>query len=563
MSHRDAAHEPVRIPAPPNFPVAWEGPDDERMLWVQDRMHFPEPVVPLEATLWDVAYEGASRAMDAYEMPIRFKNRCMNTYLYMAVAPAVPLDQMEAQGKRAEEKLGAAMGQLGERWGGEWLPEIQSHLAWWDAFDLRAAAMPDLVTHLNETLGRSRRLWDIHFLTVFPAYMAMSLLDDLYRDLFGGDGAFAAYRLLQGFNNKTVESGHALWDLSRKALTSPGVRQILEGQAATQVPAALEKTPVGRAFLADLRAYLKVYGLRGDKWGLSLPYWVEDPSPVIKNLKDYIARPDHDPKAEQAKLTAERDRAIAQARERLKGYPQPVVGQFEFLLKAAHQGVVLSEDHGFWIDFASTYRVRRVLMEFGRRLAEAGTIQQPDDVFYLTLDELRESGGDCNELSIRCRSRVAQRRSEIERFRAISPPPALGTDHGPPPDNAFNRTFLAKFFGGPPQPSEDPGVLKGNAGSPGKARGPAKVIRSLSEAGKLQRGDILVAETTAPPWTPLFATAAAIVTDTGGILSHCAVVAREYGIPAVVGVGRATAVIRDGQTLEVDGDAGLVRISPA
>ena len=94
-------------------------------------------------------------------------------------------------------------------------------------------------------------------------------------------------------------------------------------------------------------------------------------------------------------------------------------------------------------------------------------------------------------------------------------------------------------------------------------RGPARVVRSLAEATKLRRGDVLVAETTAPPWTPLFATAAAIVTDTGGILSHCAVVAREYRIPAVVGTGRATATIRDGQILEVDGDAGLVRIDPA
>lgn len=558
MSHRDAAprHEPARIPAPPDFPVAWEGPHDEHMLWVQDRMHNPDPVLPLEEGIWLFIYDGFNRATEAYELPIRVSIRILNTYLYMAIAPSVPLDQMEAQGKRAEEKLGAAMGQLGERWNGEWLPEIQSHLAWWDAFDLRGATTPDLVTHLNGTLHRSRRLWDIHFLTVFPAYMAMSLLDDLYRDLFGGDGAFAAYRLLQGFNNKTVESGHALWDLSRKALTSPEVRQTLEGSAAAEVPAALEETPAGRAFLADLRAYLKAYGLRGDKWGLSLPFWVEDPSPVIKNLKDYIARPDHDPRAEQSKMAAERGRAIAQARERLKGYPQPVVGQFEFLLKAAHQGVVLSEDHGYWIDFASTYRVRKVLMEFGRRLAEAGAVRQPDDVFYLTLDELREPGGDL-------RPRVAERRSEVERWRAFSPPPVLGTDHGPPPDNAFNRTFLAKFFGGSPQPLEDPGVLKGNAGSPGKVRGPAKVIRSLSEAGKLRRGDILVAETTAPPWTPLFATAAAIVTDTGGILSHCAVVAREYRIPAVVGTGRATAVIRDGQTLEVDGDAGLVRIAPA
>ena len=101
--------------------------------------------------------------------------------------------------------------------------------------------------------------------------------------------------------------------------------------------------------------------------------------------------------------------------------------------------------------------------------------------------------------------------------------------------------------------------MRGNSGSPGKAQGHARVIRSLAEAGKLQPGDVLVAETTAPPWTPLFATAAAIVTDTGGILSHCAIVAREYGIPAVVGTGMATATFIDGQLIEVDGDAGLVR----
>jgi rifampicin phosphotransferase len=86
------------------------------------------------------------------------------------------------------------------------------------------------------------------------------------------------------------------------------------------------------------------------------------------------------------------------------------------------------------------------------------------------------------------------------------------------------------------------------------------VLRSLSEADRLEPGDVLVTEFTAPPWTPLFATAAAVVTDAGGILSHCAVVAREYGIPAVVGTGRATATIQDGQQIEVDGNAGLVRL---
>ena len=103
-------------------------------------------------------------------------------------------------------------------------------------------------------------------------------------------------------------------------------------------------------------------------------------------------------------------------------------------------------------------------------------------------------------------------------------------------------------------------MLQGSPGSPGVVRGRARVLRSLSEASGLQQDEVLVAETTAPPWTPLFATAAAVVTDTGGILSHCAVVAREYRIPAVVGVGAATATIRSGQTIEVDGDGGIVRV---
>jgi pyruvate,water dikinase len=119
---------------------------------------------------------------------------------------------------------------------------------------------------------------------------------------------------------------------------------------------------------------------------------------------------------------------------------------------------------------------------------------------------------------------------------------------------------MGKFWGVPPTGGEEPGLVRGHAGSPGKATGTARVISSIAEADRLQKGDVLVAETTAPPWTPLFGTAAAVVTDTGGILSHCAVVAREYRIPAVVGTRTATARIRDGQRVEVDGDEGIVRL---
>jgi pyruvate,water dikinase len=549
------------IPVPPNFPVAWENPDDERLFWTRDAMHFPVPVNELEDefSIRLAQENGFARACEAYDLPFRLRPRRINYYLYTAVAPVMaPPEEVEAMGERSQEKLGEAMARLGERWSGEFLPEIQEYLKDWDRFDLRGASMPELLAHLDETVARFRRLWEIHFTIAFPMMISISVFEEFYRDLFGSDGAFDAYRLLQGLDNKTVETGRELWRLSRRALETPEVRKVLEQNAAADVVPALEASAEGREFLAELGAYLDEYGQRGDLWGVSYPTWAEEPTPAIKMLKDYVAQPGGGPEEELATLAAERGRLLDVARERLGGYPQAVRDEFESLLKVAQESTVLTEDHGFWIDFNSTARVRRVIMEFGRRFAEAGALERTDDVFHLNLDEVRETAerlGDSDR-----RDLVAARKDELERFAGMQPPPALGTPPpGPPPDNPVSR-MLMKFFGAPPQPSGEPGVLRGNPGSPGVVQGRARVLRSLSETAGLQEGEVLVAETTAPAWTPLFATAAAVVTDTGGILSHCAVVAREYRIPAVVGTGAATETIRNGQTVEVDGDAGIVRI---
>ena len=545
------------IPTPPHFPVAWEHPDDERGFWTIDKLHWPDPQ-PI--ALFDLMpEESIGTAAAAYDLPIGFRGRRINTYLYSELAP-LPLspEELEARGRRAQDKIGAAVASLGERWEGDWLPEVKRHIAAWDAFDLRGATMRALLEHLDETVVRFRQVWDVHFMVAIPFLVALSQFDELYRDLFGNDDALGAYKLLQGIDNKTVESGREQWKLSRKALGLPAVRRVLEEEAAAEVIPMLEKSDEGRAFLADLHAYLAVYGARGDKFSTLIePAWIEDPTPVIKNLKDFITQPDRDLEAERASLIDERERAIAEARQKLAGYPRPVVEEFEALLRAAMVATVLSEDHGYWIDYNATYRVRRVLLEFGRRFAEAGVLDEANDVVHLTLDEIRDTAA----LPMRDRrGLVAERKAEIERFRDVEAPPALGTPPaGPPPDDPVMRA-VGKFFGAPVEQSSEPGVLKGNPGSSGKVRGTARIIRSLADASRLGRGEILVAETTAPPWTPLFATAAAVVTDTGGVLSHCAVVAREYAIPAVVGTGTATAMIRDGQTIEVDGDNGVVRI---
>ncbi len=159
------------------------------------------------------------------------------------------------------------------------------------------------------------------------------------------------------------------------------------------------------------------------------------------------------------------------------------------------------------------------------------------------------------------------RGAEMEYFRHLPVPPTLGAPPSAAAPTDPVSVALGKFFGPPgvvgPTPTDaDHAAIRGRCGSPGKATGPARVIHSLADARRLQPRDVLVVPTTAPPWTPLFATAAAVVSDTGGILSHCAVVAREYGIPAVVGTGNATSQIPDGHLIEVDGDAGTVRLLP-
>jgi pyruvate,water dikinase len=540
----------------PAFPVNWEDPADAGYFWMFDRMHAPEPMTLADAVAFQCAFDhGATAAARAYGVPMRALTRRINTYLYLALVPTNPPTAPRPSG---QDELGIAIGRLGELWAGEYLPEIKRHLEYWEALDPASSTLPELVGQLDDSLDRTRRLYEVHFLLWFPFMSAISLFDDFYRDVFGPDSAFDAYRLLQGFENKTVESGRALWQLSRRALDSASVRAVLEQEPAHAVIAALEVTAEGRVFLGVLRDYLATWGQRGDRWGWSYPSWIEDPTPVIKTLKDYVHQPDRDLEAEMAAQVAVREQLVAGTRERLRSHPPDVMQRFEFLLEAAQKAIVLTEDHSHWIDFRCMYHLHRISLEVGRRLSTAGVIDRPEDVFLLTPEELRDTALELPRLNRR--AQVAARRAEMEYFRSVPVPPTLGTPpSGDAPTDPVNMA-LFKFFGALPPTRDERAVIRGNGGSPGRATGPARIVRSLAGVGKLQPADVLVVETTAPPWTPLFATAAAVVSDTGGILSHCAVVAREYGIPAVVGTGNATALLQDGQLIEVDGDAGTVRV---
>jgi phosphohistidine swiveling domain-containing protein len=536
-------------------------PGEDRLRWHRDRAHFPAQLTTLEGEFVErVVAHGMTHAFERYAVPLAgVRARAINGYVYTAfeALDATP-GEIAARAARGEAAMSAAVARLEDAWEAAWLPEILEHLAAMEAAEPRrvpsTVGLVDVLEAYWEHLGR---LWEIHFEIVFPASVAVSTFADLYADLFGGD-ALDAHRLLHGTPTRTFEVGCDLWRLGRVAQRSPGVVEVLATHAAADVPAALEALPEGRAILTQLDRHLAAFGHRTAGWALAAPSFMEDPTPVLKMLKDYAAQPDSaSPGRALERQARERDEAVAEARARLRGYPAAVVEEFEAMLAAAQTGLLLTEDHGFYIDAWSVSLLRELLSEMGGRLVADGVLDDREDVLMLTYDDLRVAALDMPGADPR--TLVARRRATLAEHALASPPPVLGTTRAASvPDGPVTR--IAMGSAAPPARSGDPDLVSGAPGSAGRVTGVARVARSLAEASALAPGEVLVAESTTPPWTPLFAVAAAVVTDTGGILSHSAVVAREYAIPAVVGAGDATAAIGDGDVVEVDGDAGTVRI---
>ena len=426
------------------------------------------------------------------------------------------------------------------------------------------------MAHLEWTLGANVRAGVLHGLVAVPLLYGWSEYDELYNELFPEAGPFDSHKLTQGFDHQFLRGDRWLWQLGRKALTMPAVQAVLEREAAADVLPTLGESGAGQVFLEELGRFITEQGHRNAFMHYSARSWQEDPTPVIKLLKDYITQPDRDMAAELAAEAVERERKVAETRARLQGYPQPVREQFDRRLKIAQAAAVIHNDHAYWLDCACVYEVRRAMLALGQRFAAAGMLEDGEQIMHLRVEEIQSTavGLARGEPETGMQKVVEEREAALARFAGMQPPQQLGTVPWlePPADEPMFRAGQ-KFIGATVSGVVDrngnaarAGEVRGNAGSPGVARGVAKVVRSLAEADKLETGDILIAETTAPAWTPLFATVAAVVTDTGGILSHSAVVAREYRIPAVVGTRNATDTFADGQRVEVDGDKGIVRI---
>jgi pyruvate,water dikinase len=345
-----------------------------------------------------------------------------------------------------------------------------------------------------------------------------------------------------------------MWALSRWVRADEALAQAVLSARVRNGKAGIAATPKTAEFEARWMTFLETYGWRSDVFfELGHRSWHEEPSTPLTQLKGYVGMGDeHDPFAPHSRFAAQRDELTAQFEARL---PEEVKPDFRALLQMAQQYVPIAEDHNFTIDQKFTAVVRQAVLQLGYRLVEEGAVSDAEDVFYLVYDEIRSlaDGGSASEFG----ARVRHRRREHARQASLKPPLLIGT---PPPADAPPDPIVARFFGVGLVPSEDVNVVTGHACSTGVVTGIARVVPTLDDAAKLQPGDILVCRMTMPAWTPLFGVAGAVVADSGGPLSHCAIVAREYGIPCVAGTVNGTEVLRDGMRVRVDGGTGIVTV---
>jgi pyruvate,water dikinase len=543
------------------FPVSWEEPFDDGAAFMFDAMHTPHPMTPLSHGAAEVTNLGFGAVANELGLPIRaFEGRQRNGYRFNRTVVQEPASEAEARamGEEAEATGKREIGLMMERWHGEHLPRIQALLQRLQSLDATVVSDADVGIMLDEALSITEELWTIHFRIAFPMLLSMQLFDEFYVDLFGGTDA-DAHALLLGAVSSSVEAGFGLAELATSARDA-GLEPVFRDTDIDRLLPALEASEQGRAFLTELRAYLDTYGLRQDLFELATPTWQEDPSFALASIRNYLIA-NRDTRAEHADRARSAEAAAERAREQLSRYPAAVREQFEAKLRFARLGAFLQEEHNFWIDQQGFALLRLFYLKVAKRLVSDGKLARPDDVFMLYADELRGlATGDSSTRTTDWPALVARRRQELAAAWGMTPPPFIG----PPPEaptgaNPLERGML-RFFGVPPQPSSSPDELRGTPGARGVATGPARVARTLEEARNLLPGEILVTVTTMPPWTPLFGVAAAVVTESGGPLSHCAIVAREYGIPAVVGAFGATSAITTGQQITVDGGHGLVML---
>ncbi|MFF2345058.1 PEP/pyruvate-binding domain-containing protein [Pseudarthrobacter sp. NPDC058119] len=532
----------------------------------------PEPLSPLFADLIDGS---VSRSISALmnqalgghplrEGDVRFPTVNGYAYYYYRTWPMLRMTARTVPAMRGLFRGTAHMGVAG--WRDYSHPRYERIIKDWSARPPAGLSGAELLAGVQALLNAGT----VYYTAVQSIIPLADMSELSFRGVYKSirrHGDPPAQEFLLGFDSEPIRAEKSLYDLAGWARSDPALVSTLVERPTAALAESLRtgSAPAGvddalwQEWRIAFHEHLALYGHAVYNLDFASPVPADDPTAQLETVKFYLRGQGTDPNERQRLLTERRESLTRDVAGRLGPRRRAL---FLRVLKWAQETAPVREDALADVGLAWPL-LRRILRELGRRLVLSGVIASPDGVFWLRLSELQgavefgladaEPGGALAGASRPVRAAAVEERRMLWRGQAKAAAPQML-----PRKAWMEKAFGSMMPGGPQQQAGD--VIRGTGASSGRVTAPARVLRGPEDFGQMRPGEVLVARMTTPAWTPLFAMASAVVTDVGGPLSHSSIVAREYGIPAVLGTGVATQRLAGGPKVAVDGDAGTVAI---
>jgi pyruvate, water dikinase len=563
---------------------------DEQRFWFWNSMHFPLPMPAFDAICIDTAYQALGTWQNrVFAVPpaAGIDWRCINGYIYISGNPVTDSAKIAERAEHFQQHAGYYFANWDELYG-KWRTKMEGLVAELDAltvpqlgeYEPDDVSFGDGETSYCAVLDAYRRvlrlhdlMWQYHFEFLLLGYGAYMTFAELCKAHLPDIPDQHIAQMVAGLDVLLFRPDTELRRLARIALDTGVDGAFVEGRTPQEIDAALAESEAGRAWLQELENIKEPWFHMATGDGLYHTYrnWLDDPTIPYASLTGHVAalRAGEDIERPSHHIATERER-LAEAYGALLA-PEARKG-FDELLALARTVFPYVEEHKFYADYWFLTSWWNKVREFGDLLTTHGFLPDEDAIFQLSrlevhsaLDELLltwATGGEPRGPHY-WPAIVARRRELLERLGEWTPPPAVGAV-----PEAVLDPALIMLWGVTTQrvhswarDAVDGGSgLTGTAASPGVVEGVARVVRTVHEIRDVREGEILVCSITSPAWAPIFSKITAAVTDIGGVMSHAAIVCREYGMPAVVGTGRATSQIATGQRIRVDGSEGTVTI---
>jgi pyruvate,water dikinase len=546
---------------------------DRATLWFHDQIHHNPPATPMEASIVYTWARGTQVASEWIQFPYSrgFQLIINDGRLYPSIIPITDPKEIKAR----EAKFGPRLMETLDNWHefyGEAVTEWSNMLNYLKSIDKQVLSLERLLSVLKEAEKTWKRAWELHFICMYPSIAAYMTFEKVCQKYNINERDMRIF--LQGFDTKMFELDRALWKLVDLAQEMKVAHIFNQADKPEDVESLMKESRLGQVWWSQLQKLLEKFGRRTTAAVLGFYYktWIEDPYPVLSTIKTYIQKGGFDFEEHSNKLIEEREKSIERT---LTSIPAEERDEFVRALKYAQVSYPFNEDHNYYVEQWTSAEVRYVILECGNRLVKYGVIKERDDVFFLTVSELKEFFENIIEnekiglqfYGPRISYMIYDRKKFWEELREVNNAPFIGTI----PESAGVDPVYLKIWGmtdevirGSINNEHKGDRFEGFPGSPGFVEGTARVIFGYDDFETVQPGEILVAPFTNPSWTPLFSKIGGVCTDSGGMLAHAAICAREYDIPAVVGTitrgVRVTEHIKTGDRIRIDGTNGVVEV---